>query len=119
MVSVQAAIDRVRSPDCPAEELLATLRTGAPIVVANVLDQMGNTNVVPRAAAIEALEAAARDPRFAFRLMGTITLAHLAVKALMQLGGEARDRAQALMHTWPEPDRSDLLWFLRSEGIEL
>jgi hypothetical protein len=116
---IQADIDRVRSPDCSIEEVLATLKTGAPIVVANALERIRRDEVVPHQAAIEAIEAAVKDPRYAIRIMGTTSLAHLAVATLFRLGDEARERGRALLETWAEPDRSDLLWFLRSEGIEI
>lgn len=62
--------------------------------------------------------AAAREPLNEVRLMGTITVSHVAVGCLYQVGSPAAlEAAMELLATWPEPDRSDLVWYLRSEGL--
>jgi hypothetical protein len=52
------------------------------------------------------------------RVMGTISLAHIGVACLLLAASDlARSRVKTLIDAWPEPDRGDLLWFLRSEEI--
>jgi len=61
--------------------------------------------------------AAAKNPINEIRLMGTISVAHVAVGCLYQVGTPtALGAATELLATWPEPDRSDLRWYLQSEG---
>jgi hypothetical protein len=114
---LQATIDRIRSAECSGDELLNALRHPSPVVRANAVERLGQPGPVQHALAIESLEFTARDPASEYRLMGTITLAHLTVAALMRLGGEAGQRGLALIAGWPEPDREGLVWFLRSERL--
>ncbi len=66
---------------------------------------------------IQEIVAAAMNPINKVWLTGTIAVAHVAVACLYQIGtSAAEDVATELLSTWPEPDRSDLLWYLRSEG---
>jgi hypothetical protein len=52
------------------------------------------------------------------RVMGTISLAHIGVACLLLTASDiARARVKTVVEAWPEPDRGDLLWFLRSEEI--
>lgn len=59
------------------------------------------------------------DPTIrAQRFMGTISLAHIAMACLwIAATPPVIARARQLLETWPEPDRSDLLWFLRTQDI--
>ena len=67
---------------------------------------------------VDEIAAAANDPKNATRLMGTVTVSHIAVASLLQIGTpKAVAAAQRLIKVWPEPHRSDLLWFLKSEGL--
>lgn len=60
--------------------------------------------------------AAATDPANSVRLMGTISVGHVAVGCLDDIGTPAAAAAAAdLLATWPESDRGDLAWYLRSE----
>ena len=53
------------------------------------------------------------------RLMG-ISIAHIGVACLYGAAPTAlKSEVKALVDAWPEPDRSDLLWFLRSQGLTL
>ncbi len=52
------------------------------------------------------------------RVMGTISLAHIGVACLLLAASDlAKARVKAMVEAWPEPDRGDLLWFLRTEEI--
>ena len=66
---------------------------------------------------IEDFIVAAKNPINEIRLMGMISVAHVAIGCLYQTGTTpALGAATELLATWPEPDRSDLVWYLRSEG---
>jgi hypothetical protein len=54
------------------------------------------------------------------RFMGTISMAHIGVLAMIAGKGGVIPRSVFALYTvWPEPDRSDLLWFLRSQGVDV
>ena len=54
------------------------------------------------------------------RLMGTISVSHLGVACLFEFGSsKTRELVRQLLEDWPEPDRTDLLWFLKSQEISL
>jgi hypothetical protein len=38
---------------------------------------------------------------------------------LIAAGSQLAARAKQLASSWPEPDRSDLVWFLRTQGLSL
>src|SRR5207253_2446420 len=96
---LQDVVDRIRSPDCPADEILAGLQHSSPLIRANAIDRLGRRSPVPPMQAASALESAARDPASSLRLMGTGTLAFVAIAALIRLGGEAADRGLSLIES--------------------
>ena len=52
------------------------------------------------------------------RLMGTISISHIGFACLWENGSTAdRVLLYDLLNKWPEPDRTDLLWFLESQSI--
>lgn len=52
------------------------------------------------------------------RLFGTISVSHIGIVSLLQTESQkANDVARHLVNHWPEPDRDDLLWFIKSESI--
>ena len=58
------------------------------------------------------------NPDNRVHLMGTISVAHVAVACLLRMGTRSGTAtANELVQAWPEPDRSDLIWYLRSEEI--
>jgi hypothetical protein len=119
MSRLQATIDRILGGQVSGPELLAFIASHpSPLVRANAIGQLPRAGDLPPTQIAAALEIAATDPAHRFRLMGIITVGHLAVAALFRVSGMA-ERAAALVSGWPEPDRQDLVWFLRSEGISI
>ena len=54
------------------------------------------------------------------RFMGTISLAHIGVACLLLTGTpDLTTEVTRIVEAWPEPDRTDLLWFLRSQGVQV
>jgi hypothetical protein len=50
--------------------------------------------------------------------MGVTSVKHLAVACLLRLhAAKATLAAKALLMRWPEPDRTDLIWFLKTDGL--
>ena len=55
------------------------------------------------------------------RLLGsTISVSHIGFATLWEFGLPcARASLRKLLQNWPEPDRIDLLWFLKSQSIPI
>ena len=55
------------------------------------------------------------------RLLGsTISVSHIGFATLWEFGlPSAREALLRLLQDWPEPDRTDLLWFLKSQSISI
>ncbi len=55
-----------------------------------------------------------------FRFLGGISNSHIAVACLWATGNpKAEEAVRGLVSRWDEPDRSDLLWFLNSQDLEI
>jgi len=109
-------VDALTKGTAPVSEIRVLFRHPAAVVRANALNAL-----IPHAkidgGLIEFFVAAAQNPINEVRLMGTISVAHVAVGCLNQIGTQpALVAATELLVTWPEPDRTDLRWYLHSEG---
>jgi hypothetical protein len=52
------------------------------------------------------------------RLIGTVTVSHMGLAALLRYGGaKDKEATRELLKNWPEPDREDLLRFLKGESL--
>jgi hypothetical protein len=52
------------------------------------------------------------------RVVGTVSVAHIAIGNLLEYGDiQTEKRIQVLLQDWPEPDRTDLQWYLEGKGI--
>ena len=116
---LQGLVDRVRNGSMRTDEVRNLLHHPSPLVRANALEAL----VVPAQhdqRLVEEIAAAASDSANRVRLMGTISVAHVAVSCLFRVGTvEALEVAKALWSAWPEPDRTDLTWYLESEGLQV
>jgi hypothetical protein len=118
MSPIQQVIDKIRGRHFGATDLRRLLAHASPVVRVNAIDALQDC-IGTDDSVVADLVAAATEPANAFRLMGTITVAHQAVLSLLQsTHPKAVEAANELIRNWPEPDRQDLLWFLRSEGCE-
>ena len=116
---IQQTIDAIKSGRLSLSELRSFLLHPSPLVRANavgsVAERIGEDGTL-----LEEVVAFAKNPEHAFRLMGTTTLAHLAVLALLRsCSPVARQAGLDLVNQWQGVDRQDLIWFLKSEGITL
>lgn len=70
---------------------------------------------------VDEVIAAIQDPaNQETRIMGTISISHIGVACLLVVGSsKTKERVTQLLEHWPEPDRSDLLWFLKSESVSI
>ena len=117
MVSSQKTVSRLRSGETPLGEVIDLLHDTSIVVRANALEAL-IPHVQHDDRLLEQLKAAVVEPENQVRLVGTISVAHVALGCLLRVGGgKATEVAKSLIDTWPEPDRTDLLWYLRSEGL--
>lgn len=67
---------------------------------------------------VAAIEHSALNPYNAIRLMGTTTVAHIAVGCLLQIDTpESIQSARRVCLRWNDSERSDLFWYLKGEKI--
>ena len=116
---LQNLVDRVRSGALPTGDVRDLLHHQSPLVRANALEAL----VAPARydeAVLDQLIAAASDPVNKAPLMGTTSVAHVAVRCILSVGTDmALEAARALVNAWLEPNRGDLIWYLNSEGLEV
>jgi hypothetical protein len=116
---LQGLVDRVKSGAMPTAEVRALLHHQSPLVRANAIEALIRPARHDKGL-LEELIAAASDPVNKVPLMGTISVAHVAVGYLLRVGtAEAVEAATVLLKQWPQPDRTDLTWYLKSEGLEI
>lgn len=116
---IQRIVDRVKSGNLPTNEMRDLVHHQSPLVRANALESLvesaQHTGIL-----LDDLIKAALDTTNSVRLMGTISVAHVAVSCLLRVGTpEALQAAHRLWISWPEPDRKDLTWYLESEGLQI
>jgi hypothetical protein len=116
---VQIAIDRVRNGVVPTGELCDLLRHPSPLVRVNAANALVDlARKTPNL--LEELVAAASDSANGFRLMGSVSVAHVIVGALVKVAtAESVEAVKGLIRVWPDADLGDLEWYLRSEGLEI
>ena len=114
---LQGLVERLKSGTMLADEVRGLLHHKSPLVRANAIEALaGLARDDDRL--VDELIAAASDPQNNVRLMGTISVAHVAVGCLLRVAtAKALEAAKALLSEWPEPDRTDLIWYLGSEGL--
>jgi len=116
--NLQRLVDRIRSGNVPAAELRGLIHHQSPVIRVNALEALA-AQAEPHSGVVAELIAAAGDPVNKSRLMGTVSVAHVAVACLLRFAtSEAVEAANALLNTWAEPDRTDLIWYLKSEGLQ-
>jgi HEAT repeat protein len=112
------------------DEIIARLK-GNELSISEIRQLVNHNSILVRANAMEALSRhgsqqpecivdlvnAALDPKNSTRLVGA-KVSHMAVVSLLKIGtDEAKVEASRLINDWAEPDRSDLLWFLKAEAV--
>lgn len=116
--ALQKLVDEIRSGHMTVDELEPLVHHEAAVVRANAIEMLGCVGELEAPAATRILRAAVVDEANGVHMFGTITLAHVAVASLLRLGTpDAAQAAQQLMDQRPEPERSDLQWYLESEGL--
>lgn len=115
--STKRLVDVVRLANLPTAELRDLLAHKSSFKLSDALLALAR-RAQQEENLVDEIADAASDPKNASRLIGTVTVSHIAVASLLQIGTpKAIAAAQRLTNIWPEPDRSDLLWFLKTEGL--
>ena len=112
----QWIVDRLKNEETSIKETQELLHHPSSVVRVNAVDALARRSR-DGLELIEDLVTAAKHPKNDTPLMGTITVAHVAVASLFRVGTQkALAAGKQLLDEWPEPDRSDLLWYLKSES---
>jgi hypothetical protein len=115
---LQNIIDRMKNGGMPVADVRGMLQHKSPVVRVNALEVLVNRTRHDEGL-IEALVIAASNPANSVRLFGNTSVAHVAVGLLMQVGTpDAMNAAKSLVRAWPEHDQTDLIWYLKSAGLE-
>jgi hypothetical protein len=119
MLDVQDLIDRMHRGEVPIDELHRLTAHPAALVLVNAIEMLGQkANGDPQI--LDDLRNAAMAEINQVCLMGTIRIAHVAIACLLRIGSErALTIANDLISSRPEPERSDLMRYLQSEGLAL
>ena len=114
----QDTIDRLQSGSMKVDEIRPYLYDESAIVrsqaIAAMTGRIGSNSELLR----EVVDAIV-DPVNSTRLMGTVSVAHVGLRHLFAASESTKKAARELVATWPASERDDLLWFLKSEGIQL
>ncbi len=115
---LQILVNDLKSGTMGVREIRELLHHRSPLIRANALEAL----VSPArsdAELIGELVAVARDPTNASPLMGTLSVAHVAVDCLRRVNSpEAINALESVLEAWPSGDRTDLDWYL-SQGVVL
>lgn len=115
--TAQQTVRHLRSGEVPIEDIRRLLHDTSIVVRANALEALVD-HARHGQGLLDEIRKAAISPENQSRLMGTISVAHVAVACLMRVGSDrAVEAARDLIASWPESDRTDLFWYLKSEGL--
>ena len=115
--TAQSIVDRLKQPDVSQDEILEYLHHDAALVRVNAFDAAARLAKEDERL-IETIANEARQLQNAVRLLGTVTVGHVAVGCLLRIGSpKATEAAMELVDGWPENERDDLIWYLKSEGL--
>ena len=115
--TAQSIVDRLKQPEVSQDEVLKYLRHDAALVRVNAIEAAARL-AKDNDRLIGIISNEARRPENAVRLLGTATVGHVAVGCLLRIANaQAEKAAMELVKEWPENDRGDLTWYLKSEGL--
>jgi hypothetical protein len=116
---LQTLVDRMRDRTMPIVQVRRMLHHESPLVRVNALEACVDAARHDEDL-LEEFTMAVSNPANKVRMMGTVSVAHIAVGCLLRVGtNEAIEAAKALLQGWPEPDRDQLVRYLESEGLAM
>jgi hypothetical protein len=114
---LESLVNRLKDRMVPPVEVRRLLHHESPVIRVNALEAC----VQPAQHdedVLEQVRLAASNPVNNARLMGTVSVAHVALGCLLRIGTtKAVEAAKTLFNNWPEPDKTHLSWYLESEGL--
>ena len=118
-ILLQVLIDNLRSGNMTVDEIRPYLQDTAAVVRGHAIEAMA-AKIADNPSLLQEVVDVILDQNNSIRLMGTISVAHVGLKSLVESSSlAANQKAKQLLVTWPEPDRGDFLWFLKSEGVSV
>ncbi len=114
----QDTIDRLRSGNMTVDEIRPHLHGNSAIIRCQAIEAMAG-KIASNPEILHEVVDAIVDPINSTRLMGAISVAHVGLKNLFGSSQAAKENAKQLLANWPEAERDDLLWFLKSERVAI
>jgi hypothetical protein len=119
MGTIEMLVDRLKELSASRQEVLDSLEHDAALVRVNALEAVARM-AQDDESLIPAIAQAAMNECNNVRLLGTTTVRHVALGCLLCIANDSARRAAAdIIEKWPADDRTDLQWYLDSEGISL
>lgn len=113
---LQNTINRLQSGSMHVDEIRPYLHDESAIVRSQAIAAM-TSRIENDSDLLREVVDAIVDPENSTRLMGTVSVAHIGLKHLLEASESTRKAALELLETWPASERENLFWFLKSEGI--
>jgi len=103
------------------EYLLKLLHSNSRLYRARALSALARRSSQEEAITPQVLNVITESKNREARLLGsTISVSHIGFATLWEFGlPSVRESLRRLLQDWPEPDRTDLLWFLKSQSISI
>jgi hypothetical protein len=119
MIDIKNTIDYLKSDNVVAEDAIRLMNDEAALIRVNAIDAITRL-AKDNEGFLDYLADAARSPRNRVILMGTIRVSYVALANIFRLGTlRAKILGTEIIESWVPDDRDDLVWYLRSEGIEV
>jgi len=116
--ALEVVLNKVKSKDTATAKLRVLLNHEAILVRVNAADALAQRIHLDGEIVDDLVRAAINPSNSGARLMGTITVSHVIVGALLKSQERtAVEAGQQLLAQWPNSERTDLLWYLKSERI--
>jgi hypothetical protein len=116
--TMQSEIDNVRSGQLSTEELRKKLTHSSPLIRANAVGVLC-TLIDSESSLVHEIVRFAKHSDQRFVLMGAVTVGHVALLSLLQSDSLAAQSAgYEIVSSYAESDREDLIYFLKSEGVD-
>lgn len=102
------------------QELMELLDSPSVIYRAHAVETLARRPGDDEAIGKRLLEVATKAKNRNDRLIGTVSIAHIAIASLLETGSHTmKENIKKLLDDWPEPDRSDLIWYLTNKNLSI
>ena len=116
-LTVQSIVDYLKQPRPPRGKVVEYLHHSAVLVRVNAIEAAGRLAREDESLIGIIAREAAREEN-TVKLLGNTTVGHVAVGCLLRIGNPSATLAAGkLIESWPASERSELMWYLKAEGL--